>query len=72
MRKGQRVYWHGYTPNPALVGTIVRTGTLRHEVQYDGRDKVSLIPISALSPVSKFGKCCPYCKSLKEGMNDAK
>ncbi len=66
MRSGQRVYWHGIFPRPERVGTVKRTGTLRHEVLWDGDDTVSLVAPDALGAASKYGKCCPYCKSLKE------
>lgn len=66
MRVGQRVYWHGVSPNPKRVGTVKLTGTMRHEVQWDDSEGTSLESIAFLMPFSKFGKCCPYCASLKE------
>jgi hypothetical protein len=66
VRVGQRVYWHGVTPNPDLVGTIRVTGTLRHEVQWDGCDDTSLEWVDVVAAVSRYGKCCVYCASLLE------
>lgn len=65
-RAGQRIYWHGVTPDIHQQGTIKRTGTIRHEVLWDGADKVTLVSISSVAPVSQRTKCCPYCTSLLE------
>jgi hypothetical protein len=62
---GQRVYWHGLAPRPAMQGKIVRTGTIRHEVLWDGRQDTSLEYVSAVAAVSKFGECCAWCAELK-------
>lgn len=64
MNAGQRVYWHGLFPRPDDQGTIVRTGTLRHEVRWDRTpDQITLTPVNALQSVKAAPKCCAYCIS---------
>lgn len=64
-RAGQRVYWHGLFPKPSKQGTIQRTGTIRHEVLWDGSTEVTLVNIHNLQSLQAFPKCCAYCTSLQ-------
>ncbi len=65
MRAGQRVFWHGIFPRFQQQGTIKRTGTIRHEVLWDGAEATSLEYPGYLMAVSQYGKCCPYCADRK-------
>lgn len=63
---GQRVYWHGIFPDPTMKGTIKATGTVRHEVLWDGRDQTSLEWIGVLQSVTAAVDCCAYCISWRD------
>lgn len=69
VRPGSRVYWHGALPDPGQQGTVVRTGTIRHEVEWDDSTLpgVSLVPVGQLGKVVNgkfvcvYGKDCGRC-----------
>lgn len=63
---GQRVYWHGVFPDPKKQGTIKKTGSIRHEVLWDGDTEPTLVQVTALQGVRAFPKCCAYCISWRE------
>lgn len=58
-----RVFWHGLFPDIDKQGVIVRHGTIRHEVLWNGEAEVSLVDPRFLMYVSRYPKCCEYCQS---------
>jgi hypothetical protein len=61
-----QVFWHGLFPDVTKRGRVVKRGTLRHEVLWDGYNETVLVWTTALRLVSDFGTCCAYCRSLLE------
>lgn len=49
--RGARVYWDGVFPNPKRTGTVLRTGTIRYEVLWDGETKPELVSPNFLARV---------------------
>lgn len=60
--KGQ-VFWHGWAPDRSKTGRVVRRGSLRHEVRWDGDTETTLVSPVSLMLVSRYPKCCDYCAS---------
>jgi hypothetical protein len=42
MARHRRVYWNGVFPDLNKRGTVLRRGTIRHEVLWDGNDEPTL------------------------------
>lgn len=62
MKQGQRVYWHGIFPDLNKKGTVVRTGTVRHEIRWDGAEQTTLEYCQFVKAVADHKKCkCGRC-----------
>lgn len=52
-RPGSRVFWDGVFPDRQKTGTIVQTGTLRHEIRWDNKpNEVAWVNVGTVARVN--------------------